>query len=147
MERIRVLRLRSVAFGTEAACLGSHVAAVVGAIGGPLPELCWYAADVECTGIQFVSRRSPVPVRVGDTDSMRRAAHGVQQFTSGVFVGVPPGHLYPRFRQGGLWTDDDELADLGDALVEVRAFDTTYISVASAHEQILCSLEALFETG
>ncbi len=49
-----------------------------------------------------------------------------------VFVGVSPTTTEPRFRAGGLWTGDSETADLGDALIELRAFDTSYWSVAIA---------------
>jgi hypothetical protein len=41
-----------------------------------------------------------------------------------------------RFRPGGLWTEDEEDADLCDALVEVRAFDTTYVSVATNDDAV-----------
>jgi hypothetical protein len=59
---------------------------------------------------------------VGDTQALIRAALNVEQFESGVFVGVRHSLEQPAFRTGGLWTEDEDAADLGDAIVEVRAF-------------------------
>jgi hypothetical protein len=65
-----------------------------------------------------------------------RIAGAVEQYESGVFTGVPDGAVNPEFRAGGLWTEDEEAADLGDAIVELRAFDTTYVSLATIDEVI-----------
>jgi hypothetical protein len=72
-----------------------------------------------------------MPELIGDTKVLASAAQTVAQFESGVFAGVSSRCLNPRFRSGGLWTEDEEAADLGDVLVELRAFDATYISVAT----------------
>jgi hypothetical protein len=146
MQPTRVLHFGADVFGTQAACLGDQVAMVVARIGELLPNLRWSVADVECTGAPFTGR-TPTPVDVGDADALMRAALQVNQFTSGVFVAIPAELTQPRFREGGLWTDDDEAADLGDAVVEVRAFDTTYVSVASTNEAFLQRLEAEFPAG
>jgi hypothetical protein len=68
----------------------------------------------------------------------------VTQFESGVFVGVPSECLNPRFRTGGLWTEDEEDADLCDAFVEVRAFDTTYVSVATNDDAVAARIAEEF---
>jgi hypothetical protein len=65
---------------------------------------------------------------------------GVDQFGSGVLVGVSAECRDPHFRQGGLWTEDDEFADLEDPVVEIRMFDTSYISVASTDESLRTQL-------
>lgn len=137
-----VLKLDRHAFSdARAACQGRQVAAVVAAIEAAMPGLIWYAADVQCLGSSFLPRRDPIPARVGDGATMIRAAELVDQFESGVFVGIRPGRTNPGFRDGGLWTEDDELADLGDSVVEIRAFDMTYISVASRDEVLRRKLE------
>lgn len=68
---------------------------------------------------------------------MIQSARQVEQFSSGVFVGVPPAIERPTFRDGGLWTEDEEAADLGDAAIELRAFDTSYWSVAAAEPDLI----------
>ena len=142
----RVVHFGASAFGARAACLGDQVALVVSRIGELLPDLRWYVADVECTGTSFTGR-TPTPVDVGDTHALMRAAGQVSQFTSGVFAAIPADLTQPRFREGGLSTDGDEVADLGDAVVEVRALDTTYVSVAATNESLLQRLEAQFFAG
>ena len=145
MKPTRVLHIPAASFATPVVCLGSQVATILASIDKVVPHLSWYAADVECTGGRF-GRRTQTAVRVGGADALMDEVLRVHQFMSGVFVGVPPELAEPRFREGGLWTDDDEGADLGDAVVEVRAFDTTYISVASTNEALLRSLESAFGT-
>jgi hypothetical protein len=144
---VQLLRLQTEAFGDDpAACLGGQLAAVIEAIARVRPPLQWYVADVETTGFQFPFGRHPEPRMVGDAASLMTMARQVEQFVSGVFVGVPADQSQPTFRGGGLWTDDDELADLGDALVEVRTFDTSCVLVASRDADLLDAVERHLKT-
>ena len=95
-------------------------------------DLKWYVADVQTIGPFPVHRREATPILIGDTGALIEVAQRVNQFESGVFAGVPSSIDQPTFRAGGLWTEDEEAADLGDAVVEVRAFDTSYWSIATA---------------
>lgn len=135
-----ILRFDAAAFGARVACLGQQVEAIVSAIDLVLPSLNWFAGDVECSGRQIVSGREPTPAFVGETQTLRTKLSGVDQFGSGVLVGTRPECRDPRFREGGLWTEDEEFADLEDAVVEIRMFDTSYISVASTDERIRTQL-------
>jgi hypothetical protein len=62
-----------------------------------------------------------------------------------VFVGVLPEHTPPRLRDQSIWTDDDDDADLGDATVEVRAFDTTHILVITSDPKVVESLKQFID--
>ena len=138
----RIIRFDRQSFGNApTVCRGDHIAAVVAEIEAARPGLRWYAADVQNIGKPFLPTRDPTPVAIGDSAALIRRAILVDQFESGVFVAVSPRVEGPRFRSGGLWTEDEEDADLGDALVEVRAFDTTYVSAASADDAIVLQLE------
>jgi hypothetical protein len=117
-------------------CQGGQIGAIIIAIGNVRPDLTWYVSDVRVIGPSLVKARRPVPEQIGDTATLTKAVNAVAQFESGVFVGVPRRCLTPTFRFGGLWTEDDEAADLADALVEIRAFDTTYVSVATNDAKI-----------
>jgi hypothetical protein len=118
--------------GANVVCTGVQVAAVIKHIVEVEPGLLWYMADLETIGRQFPPGRTPIPQLIGDAASLLDAVTGVEQFTSGVFVGVPRDLAPPSFRAGGLWTEDKDDADLGDAVLEIRAFDTSYVSVATA---------------
>jgi hypothetical protein len=134
---VRIFRLEREAFENAAtACQGEQIAAVAVAVGDVRSGLTWYAADVQTIGPSLVASRRPIPELIGGTSTLASAARSVAQFESGVFVAVPSGYLNPKFRSGGLWTEDEEAADLCDALVEVRAFDTTSVSVATNDDAI-----------
>lgn len=141
MTLLRSLQLKAEDFGsTAASCLGWHIAEVVRAVSAARPSLTWYVADIQTSGYQFPVGGQAIPSFIGGADTLVTMALRVDQFESGVFVGVPDNILYPQFREGGLWTEDDELADLGDALIEIRAFDTTFISVVSNDEALLVAI-------
>ena len=136
-------RLDADAFDVQCCCTGDQVATVVARIDEVLPGLQWYMADVEFIGAPPIPR-SPTPVLVGDAGDLARFAAPIAQFVSGVFVGVPAHITEPQFREGGLWTEDEETAELGDAMVEVRTFDFSYIFAASRDEALCVLLEAAF---
>lgn len=126
------IQLDKVAFGgASAVCTGNQVATVIATIDKIAPRLTWYIADIQAIGQSVLCAKAERSVRVGDASDLIEKAQAVIQFESGVFMGVPATNSNPKFRRGGVWTEDAEDADLEDAVVEVRAFDTTYISVAS----------------
>lgn len=59
----------------------------------------------------------------------------VEQFLSGVFFGVV-GEAAPAFREDPS-TEDPIPTDLGNAFVEIRMFDTTFIEVLSVERSHL----------
>src|SRR5262245_57234598 len=124
------LRLGAEKFGAEAACLGTQLAVLLAVVGEWNRGLLWFAAaDVRAAGPISGSCRGPAPVSVGDTATLTAIVQHVRQFESGVLAGVPRSAV-PRFRSGGLWTEDSDSAELGSAVVEFRAFDTSYWLVA-----------------
>lgn len=134
-------------FGDATACLGRQLVELLCAIDAVSPGLRWYGADVETIGPFPIPQREPVPSLVGDTPTLVRAARFVEQFKSGVFVGVPDLAGAPTFRNGGLWTEDEADADLGDATFEVRAFDTSYWSVGTADAGLAARIRERFRAG
>ena len=114
---------------SSALCQGPHLAAVVNIIETFAGPLEWYAADVDAPGSDFPDIPGGRPRHIGSGKQVALTMKGVDQFRWGVFLGVS-GSSPPTFREGGVWAEDEEGADLGDAEVELRAFDTTYIEVA-----------------
>ncbi len=143
MTGIRRLAFDKAAFGDHVVCLGAHIARVIEAISERQPALVWYAGDVSAVGGDAVWPATATPVRLGDGVELARIARTVDQFLSGVFAAFrDDDNLAPRFRDGGLWTEDPPDADLGSALVEVRAFDATYVEVISRDGDLLVALAA-----
>lgn len=119
------------------ACQGRQVALTIRTVAKALPDLVWYASDVLAPGAPFWTRfQGSTPTQVGLSDEAAREAEEVPQFESGVFVGVPDRVIDPQFRIGGVWTEDGDDADLGDGVVEIRAFDTDYILVAASSPKV-----------
>lgn len=132
-------------FGDKIACREQQLVTLLRVIDEARPGLMWYGADVEAVGPLPMPRGEKIPHLVGDTESLIQAAQRIRQFESGVFAGVPDLPSEPTFRAEGLWTDDDDDADLGDAVVEMRAFDTTYWIVGTTSAKISTSLREQFE--
>lgn len=131
MQPVQVIQIHPSAFGSPTSCLGVQLVKILRVIGSFPVDLHWHVADVQAVG-QFPFARQPLPRLIGPTDALIEAATMVDQFESGVFAGVPSSNATPSFRSGGLWTEDEDDADLGDAMVEVRAFDTAYWLVSPA---------------
>lgn len=126
-------------------CLGRQIAEVLESIEHAAPGLSWYASDVQTLGGIFLPRREPVPAPIGHTDVTASRARAVSQFESVVFLRFAPAASV-ELRPGGVWTDDEPGADMGSAEVEVRAFDTTYIEVATSHQEVWRTLTSRFAT-
>ena len=117
--------------------------AVVAAVGALVPAATWFVADVEATGASGFRDASAKPREVGSTEMLLQQVAGVDQFLRGVLVAIPPS-TPAVFRSAELWTEDDESADLGSAVAEIRAFDTSYIDVATVMESILSAVSTRF---
>jgi len=124
--------------GSDVCCLGTQLARVVAAISQIRGDLEWYAADVDPYHGVFPMDGSE-PVLVGSSARLMEQLSNVSQFLRGVFLAVEEGSAAPRFRND-IDTEDALDADLGDAVIEVRAFDSTYIEIhncdATVSEQI-----------
>lgn len=132
-------------FADDVACTGQQVAAVVYAIEQARPDLLWYSADIECTGESW-TRREPVPAKIGGTKLFLVALSRVDQFLSGVFFAVAPDRAAPRLRNPA-WTDDADDAELGDALVELRAVDTSFLLARSVSEEVSAKMSLAAKAG
>jgi hypothetical protein len=93
----KTIRLGAAAFGDEISCLGWQFVALLRAIEELDPNLTWYAADVQTIGPSPTHRRDPTPALIGNATALMQAGQLVEQFESGVFVGVPLSCHRPSF--------------------------------------------------
>lgn len=110
------------------ACTGEQLAAVITAAAREMHLERWFISDVRPVGSWALGARGPEPVSVS-LDALDAGLRAVSQLESGVFSGLRGEPASPRFRDGGVWTEDAESACLGDTTVEIRAFDTSFIEV------------------
>lgn len=142
MKAIGVIRVRFPQEPVE--CTGQQMAMVLARITEATGPAVWYEADVLAPGPSFNLSPSPVPQQVGSGRDVVQRAQGVDQFEAGVFAAVPVSVRMPRFREHGLSTMDEVDADLADSVVEVRAFDCTFIEVLSSEQAILEAVSHAF---
>lgn len=136
MQPRRVIHLKAASFGDRFVGLGSQLVKLLQVIESMQPELQWYGGDLEAVPTLSMKQEEPEPTLIGGTRDLVSIAHGVDQFLAGVFAGVIGSAQEPSFRDRGFWTEDDDDADLGDAIVEIRAFDTSYWIIGVAEERL-----------
>ena len=130
-----ILRLRGESIdGRHVCCLGSQLARIVTSLMGQLADVSWYIADVEVIGTSRLAQ-GQTPQFVGQSHQFVALVQDVDQFLRGVFLAVRGGRLQPHFRER-IDTEDPVNVDLGDALVEIRAFDTTYFELLTMDSAI-----------
>lgn len=125
--------LTSSTFGAEVACLGAQLEDVLRTLYPEGTTLRWYYSDVEANKRSSLSE-APGVHQAGDLDQLLTAVRTVDQFQRGVFFGSDVSA--PRFREDPN-TEDAEFANVGDAEVEIRAFDTTSFEIYSSDASLL----------
>lgn len=124
-------------------CLGKQLVSILEVL-NPLFKPTWYVADVEINGPMHFKfgLEGWIPKRLGNTLEVIKLAQGVDQFLSGVFFALP-------MDVGPTWnrefaTEDDLFRDLEEAILEIRAFDTSYFEIYTSDLQIIETLQKYF---
>ena len=117
--------------GKDFDCLGEQLVSILNFIYPDVKHGIWYASHVEAVTIPpfILNYTSLSPQRVGPFEEMLTLSKNVDQFLSGVFL------LYPTDVGFQLnfkcHTEDEIFRDIGDALLEIRAFDTSYFIIST----------------
>lgn len=127
-------------FGSTAICLGSQLATVVRLLDTAAPGLCWFATDLSVLGTNLSILGTSIDEAsglrsLGGASTATRWLDSHDQFVSGVFFAVLDG-ANPEIRAQAD-TEDPEWAQLGNAIFEMRAFDTSWIEITSANQPAL----------
>lgn len=140
MTKTLYLRIyRSFVPNEDCSCTGTQALKLIEIFEKLLPGCIWYAADIDTNN--FVNKtkefNKPVARKVGTTQDFKDTFSRVSQFFSGIFLLVPPTILSPKWGRELLYTEDPLTSDLGDSLVEIRAFDTSYFEIYTLREDIV----------
>jgi hypothetical protein len=124
--------------GEGVSCLGSQLKEILELIKlhPYINHATWYAADVDSSPIPECIRNfgDIIPRKVGNTRDMIAICQHVPQFLSGVFsalskdAGDQLKDVGDQFGEG-FETDDESFRDIGDAVLEIRAFDTSWFEI------------------
>jgi len=147
---VLVLQLSHSDFNDTAACLGPQVAAVLDALTA-LPELsnaAWYAGGFEMIWPEEIREalrlyESNEPVMIDDIGTFVPLVRKVGQFLDGVFFSVPAGQ--PPAVAVKLLTADGPIEKMmTNAIVQVCAFDTSWIEIGTENEAMIRNLQLQF---
>ena len=118
-------------------CTGQQLCKILRSLIKINVELTWYLADISTISKPkdwdvFTSNK---PLLLGGADMLIERCSMVEQFTSGVFLGVS------KKEAGYSWsneydTEDVAFIDNEIAEIEIRAFDTTYFEVYSSNLEV-----------
>ena len=115
--------------GKDVDCLGEQLVQILETIEALIPEIIWYGADVETNGDRpwGLGLNGPIPKKIGTTKDLIKMSKGVDQFQRGVFLAFSEDQ--GRQLSEELDTEDREFRNMGKAIIEIRAFDTSYFEI------------------
>ena len=128
--------------GEFVSCTGIQLIRILGAIRDFLNDSDWYISDISTnnsvSGL-FSIENSNLPLKVGNIDKLIQLTTQVDQFLSGIFLCVPSSIQNPTWSRN-FDTEDEPTEDLEDALIEIRAFDTTCFEIYTSNSTWIQSL-------
>jgi hypothetical protein len=132
--------------GEIASCTGSQLVRILKILKEYHQDLDWYIADISANQIlanSFAPTKDDVPRRVGNIEQLINLSEQVDQFFSGIFLAISEVIPSPQWNRSFV-TEDCPTEDLGDALIEIRAFDTTYFEIYSSDRSLIESIAQRF---
>lgn len=125
-------------------CLGFQLLKILNVIGPFCKTFFWYGVDVEVNG-EFPFKNNLqgwIPKKIGYIEDLELLAKNTDQFLSGVFFALPVdvGPIWER----EFSTEDLPFRDMEEAVLEIRAFDTSYYEIYSNDIKIMKVLSENF---
>jgi hypothetical protein len=110
------------------ACTGKQFSDLLRQLDPWIRDCVWYVADIKTNNyVPLTATGDLAEQRLSLADLYDICAQ-VDQFLSGIFLAVPTDCDEPRLNLG-IMTEDDLTSDIGDAILEIRAFDTSYFEI------------------
>ena len=113
----------------DVACLGSQLVRILDTINPFIENVTWYASDIDANiePAFFSNFKGALPKKIGNTSDLVKLCRNVPQFLSGVFLAFLKDQ--GEYLSNKYSTEDKEFRDIGDAILEIRAFDTSYYKI------------------
>ena len=124
--------------GNDVSCTGSQLVSILEQLLTRLKNCNWYIADISTntTLPNLKLQKDNSVLKAGKTEDLIYFAEQVDQFLSGIFLAVPTSIVDPSWNRS-FDTEDELTNNLDNALLEIRAFDTTYFEIYSADLSLL----------
>jgi hypothetical protein len=133
--------------GEEVSCLGSQLKEILELIKlyPSIKNAIWYASDVLAVTIPpfIMNFEEFTPRKMGNTHDLIAICQHVDQFHAGVFLAFNKDvgdYLDEEFG-----TEDESFRDIGDAIFEIRAFDTTNLEIYAKDYDLIHKIAEKFE--
>ena len=124
-------------------CTGEQLREVLRQISSWVEGCVWHISDVKTNNSVESLASSELEKQRLSTESLNELCSKVDQFLSGIFLAVPAKIDKPQLNTGFL-TEDEPTSDLGDAILEIRAFDTSYFELYTADYELSKELQHIY---
>ena len=126
-------------------CTGSQLLEILLVIEKKTKNCDWYIADIDMSTIHDLPLPSipdGKPLYLGNITKLKNMCKSVNQFYSGIFFAIPKGMEADSSRCFD--TEEPPTSNLGNAILELRAFDTSYFDVYCSQLDIIQLLHKYF---
>lgn len=105
----------------------------------------WYVTDV-LTNTGYVK---DLPIDnlnfVGSTKKLKSIAANIEQFDSGIFIAASKTFNIDKYKLKRFDTDSDPEMHIPEALIEIRAFETTFFEIYTYDQSVIDKLMKEFD--
>lgn len=121
--------------GESTCCSGEQLRELLHQLKSWVNDCVWHVSDVKTNNSVESLVSGELQKQRLSTDFLNELCSQVDQFLSGIFLAVPAKIDMPHLNPG-LVTEDEPTVDLGDAILEIRAFDTSYFELYTADNKL-----------
>jgi hypothetical protein len=127
---------------SQAVCLGPQLLQILNCIEQSLSLCFWYGADMDSTffteDTDMLNFTDYLLKKIGDIAQLKKLVSQIDQFLSGVFIAISKDVLIVD-NTIDLATLDPEFRslDIEGVMIEIRAFDTSYLEIYSNHYELM----------
>jgi hypothetical protein len=142
-----IIELSGKEINNEIVCTtGFQMTKVLQIIKEDLLNCIWYCGDIStnCNIFDDSSKSRKEYFKLEDTEQLMKFAMQIDQFLSGVFLAIPKSICHPNLEYN-FDTERESTTDLGDAILEIRAFDTSFFEFYSSRTEITERLTEYFK--
>lgn len=114
--------------GESVSCTGKQMRELLVQVEPWVGSCEWHILDIKTnnsTDLLAYDAQNQQPL---SGEALKDTCLRVDQFMSGIFLAVPHGLSQPKLQLDAV-TEDEPSSDIGDALLEIRAFDTSYFEI------------------
>lgn len=129
--------------GESVSCTGKQMRELLVRVEPWVRNCNWYMLDIKMNNSVDLPLGTAQGGQALSEEALRDFCGLVDQFTSGIFLAVPRGIPQPALDLDAV-TEDEPSSDIGDARLEIRAFDTSYFEIYTPVSELAERLHQLY---